>query len=135
MSEENTKKEEEPKKEVAQSSVPDWAIWAGVGVVVVAATATTVYLVREKRQRELEMMRYGHVKPRKSVFNFPRIRERFSTFWGWTASSFGQVNDYISKWLKGTAEEGSLVSSQDPETKDEDSDSDCLLNNSEEQEL
>lgn len=135
MSEENVKKEEEQKKEVVQSSVPDWAIWVGVGAVVAAATATTIYMVREKRQRELEMMRYGHVKPRKSAFNFSKMRERFSTFWGWTASSFTQVNDYISSFLKRKPEEGSLVSSPDQETRDEDSDSDCLLKESEEQEL
>jgi len=120
------KKEDEKKNPTIIPNVPDWLIWTSVGVVVVAATATTVYLVQQKRNDELDKMRYGENRRRRSAFDFSAIRTRFSTYWGWTADSFTSVSSYISGLFKANKEANPLVSASEMQSRNEDSDSDCV---------
>lgn len=128
---EDAKKEDEKKNPSLIPNIPEWAIWVGIGVTVVAATATTVYLVQERRKDELDKMRYGEVRRRRSAFEWNSIRMRFSTFWGWTAESFTSVSGYISGLLRSNKVMTPMVSAQELETKEEDTDSDCVAEEAE----
>lgn len=76
-----------------KKSGTNWAVAIGVGLTVVAAAATTVYIVNNKRQRELDVLKYGTDQQNDEWF--------FSRYWQKTKHASNIVYNFAVSLFKG----------------------------------
>lgn len=96
------------KKENEKQEVPTWAIYAGIGATVLFAGVATAYIVKRKRDEELQEMRMGGGKIAHARLEDFSDKSVLSTYWSWTVEAFGKVNRFVSHILKSSPVEAPL---------------------------
>ena len=96
------------KKQKETQEVPSWAIYAGIGATVLAAGLATAYIVKRKRDEELQMMRLGGGRAGEANLDDFSNKGVISTYWTWTVQAFGKVNRFVTHLLKSPANDTPL---------------------------
>lgn len=114
MSERVPDEKQEPKND---HRVRDWMVALGVGATIIAAAATTVYIVKNSRNSELQALRFGADDMyERQAPAFKSTIETMSKYWNMTVKTFTMTKNAVFDYFtKASAMNSPLVTGEDAE--------------------